>query len=103
MCAAAPRSSMRASKASVLPPLPQSTINKLLVKHALQRKLVVRLKGGDVSVFSNVLDELQTLIEHNIPYEIVPGITAAAGAAAYAGIPLTARGYHYSGEIPDIL
>lgn len=72
---------------------PQSAINQLLVTHALQQKLVVRLKGGDVTIFSNVLDELQTLTEHNIPYEIVPGITAAAGAAAYAGIPLTARGY----------
>jgi uroporphyrin-III C-methyltransferase/precorrin-2 dehydrogenase/sirohydrochlorin ferrochelatase/uroporphyrin-III C-methyltransferase len=69
----------------------QSTINELLVEYALQGKLVVRLKGGDVSVFSNILDELQVLVENNIPYEIVPGITAAAGAAAYAGIPLTAR------------
>jgi uroporphyrin-III C-methyltransferase len=72
---------------------PQSTINELLVEYALQGKLVVRLKGGDPSIFSNVLDELQTLVEHQIPYEIVPGITAALGAAAYAGIPLTARGY----------
>ncbi len=72
---------------------PQSTINELLVEYALQGKLVVRLKGGDVSVFSNVLDELQVLVQHDIPYEIVPGITAALGAAAYAGIPLTARGY----------
>ncbi len=72
---------------------PQSTINELLVEYARQGKLVVRLKGGDVSIFSNVLDELQTLTEHHIPYEIVPGITAALGAAAYAGIPLTARGY----------
>ncbi|HEY4064362.1 MAG TPA: uroporphyrinogen-III C-methyltransferase [Puia sp.] len=72
---------------------PQSAINALLVEHALQGKLVVRLKGGDVSIFSNVLDELTTLVAHDIPYEIVPGITAALGAAAYAGIPLTARGY----------
>lgn len=72
---------------------PQSTINQLLVTHALQDKLVVRLKGGDVSIFSNILDELQTLVEHNIAYEIVPGITAASGASAYTGIPLTARGF----------
>ena len=72
---------------------PQSAINQLLVTHAQQNKLVVRLKGGDVSIFSNVLDELQTLVEHNIAYEIVPGITAASGASAYTGIPLTARGY----------
>ena len=72
---------------------PQTTINDLLVHYALQGKLVVRLKGGDVSFFSNVLDELKTLILHGISYEIIPGVTAAAGASAYAGIPLTARGY----------
>jgi len=72
---------------------PQSGINDLLVAHALEGRLVVRLKGGDVSIFSNVLDELETLTRHGIPYEIVPGVTAALGAAAYAGIPLTARGY----------
>jgi len=72
---------------------PQETINQLMVEFALQGKNVVRLKGGDVSIFSNILDELQTLVQHNIPYEIVPGITAALGAAAYSGIPLTARGY----------
>lgn len=72
---------------------PQETINELICEHAQQGKLVVRLKGGDVSVFSNILDELQVLKENNIPYEIVPGVTSALGAAAYAGIPLTARGY----------
>lgn len=72
---------------------PQYTINELMVHYALQGKLVVRLKGGDASMFSNILDELQTLVQHKIPYEIVPGVTAALGAAAYAGIPLTARGY----------
>lgn len=72
---------------------PQQTINELIVEYAEQQKLVVRLKGGDVSIFSNVLDELETLVAKNIPYEIVPGVTAALGAAAYAGIPLTARGY----------
>ena len=72
---------------------PQSTINQLLVQHAKAGKLVVRLKGGDVSIFSNILDELKALVENNIPYEIIPGITAGLGAAAYAGIPLTARGY----------
>jgi uroporphyrin-III C-methyltransferase/precorrin-2 dehydrogenase/sirohydrochlorin ferrochelatase/uroporphyrin-III C-methyltransferase len=72
---------------------PQATINELLVHYAAQGKLVVRLKGGDVSIFSNVLDELQVLVAHQIPYEIVPGVTAALGAAAYSGIPLTARDY----------
>jgi uroporphyrin-III C-methyltransferase len=72
---------------------PQQSINEMIKEYALQGKLVVRLKGGDVSLFSNILDELQVLAEHRIPYEIVPGITAATGAAAYAGIPLTARGH----------
>jgi uroporphyrin-III C-methyltransferase len=72
---------------------PQAEINELLVHHALEGRLVVRLKGGDVSIFSNVLDELEALTQHGIPYELVPGVTAALGAAAYAGIPLTARGY----------
>jgi uroporphyrin-III C-methyltransferase/precorrin-2 dehydrogenase/sirohydrochlorin ferrochelatase/uroporphyrin-III C-methyltransferase len=72
---------------------PQTTINDLMVHHSRQNKLVVRLKGGDVSIFSNVLDELETLVSSNISYEIIPGVTAALGAAAYSGIPLTARGY----------
>lgn len=73
--------------------IPQQDINQLLVKYALQGKLVVRLKGGDIAFFSNVLDELQVLTNNNIPFEIIPGVTAASGASAYAGIPLTARGY----------
>jgi len=72
---------------------PQEVINELLVEYASQGKLVVRLKGGDASLFSNILDELKTLKEHGIDFEIIPGVTAALGAAAYAGIPLTARGY----------
>lgn len=72
---------------------PQSDINELMVLFANQNKNVVRLKGGDVSVFSNILDELEVLQENGIAYEILPGITAALGAAAYMGMPLTARGY----------
>src|SRR6202171_2794120 len=72
---------------------PQHIINELLVDYALQGKKVLRLKGGDVSVFSNLLDELQALNRYHISYEIIPGITAACGAAAYAGIPLTARNH----------
>lgn len=75
---------------------PQSSINELMAHHAGLGKVVVRLKGGDVSIFSNILDELQTLVEANIQYEIIPGVTAALGAAAYSGIPLTARGYSTS-------
>ena len=73
--------------------MPQVSINNLMAEYAEMGNLVVRLKGGDVSVFSNVLDELETLTNKGISYEIVPGVTAALGAAAYAGIPLTARGY----------
>lgn len=72
---------------------PQQTINELMVENALNGKLVVRLKGGDVSIFSNILDELEVLVANEISYEIIPGVTAALGSAAYAGIPLTARGY----------
>ncbi len=71
----------------------QEDINKLIVGHAMNGKTVLRLKGGDVAFFSNVLDELIALQENDIPFEIIPGITAASGASAYAGIPLTARGY----------
>jgi uroporphyrin-III C-methyltransferase len=71
----------------------QIEINQLIVQHALQGKTVLRLKGGDVAFFSNVLDELQTVVEAGIEFEIIPGITAAAGASAYAGIPLTARNF----------
>ncbi|MDQ2751895.1 MAG: uroporphyrinogen-III C-methyltransferase [Bacteroidota bacterium] len=70
----------------------QKEINELLVRKAKQHKHVVRLKGGDVSVFSNILDELWALKDEGISYQIIPGITALSGAAAYTGIPLTARG-----------
>ena len=74
----------------------QKEINTMLLQYALEGHLVVRLKGGDVSIFSNILDELQILSDYNIPYEIIPGVTSALGAAAYTGIPLTARGYSTS-------
>ena len=72
---------------------PQQTINELIIHYCLLGKTVVRLKGGDISIFSNILDELEAAVNNHIPYEIIPGITAAAGAAACTGIPLTARGY----------
>jgi uroporphyrin-III C-methyltransferase/precorrin-2 dehydrogenase/sirohydrochlorin ferrochelatase/uroporphyrin-III C-methyltransferase len=72
---------------------PQIDINQIIVDAASKHKLVVRLKGGDIAFFSNILDELQTLNQHGIAYELVPGITAASGASAYTGIPLTARGF----------
>ena len=72
---------------------PQETINQLMIYHALHGRTVIRLKGGDVSIFSNILSELEAISVHNISYEIIPGVTAALGAAALGGIPLTARGY----------
>ena len=71
----------------------QEEITALIIKYALEGKKVLRLKGGDVAFFSNVLDELIGLSDNQIPFEIIPGITAASGASAYAGIPLTARGH----------
>lgn len=71
----------------------QEDINQLIVDNALEGKTVLRLKGGDVAFFSNVLEELQAVVRAEIEFEIIPGITAAAGASAYTGIPLTARGY----------
>lgn len=71
----------------------QIHINQLLVQFAHLYEKVVRLKGGDIAFFSNVYDELQTLFENNITYEIIPGITAASGASAYTGVPLTARNF----------
>lgn len=71
----------------------QQEIDHLIVQYALMGRRVVRLKGGDVAIFSNVLDELKSLKEAGIAYQIVPGITAASGASAYMGMPLTARAY----------
>jgi uroporphyrin-III C-methyltransferase len=71
----------------------QQEITDLIIKYALEGKKVLRLKGGDVAFFSNVLDELDALVKHSIDFEIIPGITAASGVSAYAGIPLTARNY----------
>jgi len=71
----------------------QSEINQLLVDHALAGKNVVRLKGGDPFIFGRGGEEIEVLVEHDIPFEVVPGVTSATAAATYAGVPITHRGY----------
>ena len=85
-----------AGKRAGEPSISQDQINSLLIGHALEGRMVARLKGGDPFVFGRGGEEAEALVEAGVDWEIIPGISSGIAAAAYAGIPLTHRGYSSS-------
>jgi len=96
----APHGPLRGLRAEIIdvgkvgggPQVPQEETNRLILEHTQAGRTVVRYKGGDPFVFGRGGEEVQLCIEHEIPFEVVPGVTAGVAAAAYAGIPVTQRG-----------
>jgi uroporphyrin-III C-methyltransferase len=85
-----------AGKRAGEPSISQAEINRLLIERTLEGKIVARLKGGDPFIFGRGGEEAEALVEAGIEWEVIPGVSSGIAAAAYAGIPLTHRGYSSS-------